>query len=182
LGVQAYTLPKIGFLALFVESPQGLIAVIGMISLYYIGKTDAAMRDEKLKGKFCAKLSELTLHGDLTIDLYNKLIAATKYSDSICPESIEDSRVLEYLYWIKGGALDDNWNISKVKCPICGKKANRFESSKNSTFTICSSCDEINKSPKFKMTSKITFNDASNRSHISGIGYSPSINRKRNNT
>lgn len=179
LGVEAYTVPKVGLLALFVKSPQGLIAVIGMISLFYIGKTDAAIKDEKFKGTLCAKLSELALRGDLTMDLYTKLEAATKYSDSIRPESIGDSRVLELLYWIKGGALEGEWNVSRVKCPICGKKANIFESSKGSTYSICSNCDEIDKPPKIRVPNIGIFYDASNRSHMDGIGYSPSITRRK---
>jgi signal peptidase I len=179
LGIQAYTVPKVGFLALFVESPQGLIAVIGMVSLFYIGKTDVEMKNEKLKELLCGKLSELALRGDLTMDLYTKLEAATKYSDSIRPESIDDSRVLELLYWIKGGALEEGWKMFKVNCPICGKNANRFESSKGSTYTICSNCDEIDKHVRSRKPILGMSHDASNRSHMYGIGYSPSISRKK---
>ena len=179
LGVQAYMVPKVGFLALFVESPQGLIAIIGMISLFYIGKTDLEISDEKLRGAFCAKLSELTLRGDLRWDLYLKLEAATKYSSSIHPESVSDSRVLELLYWIKGGALEDGWSLLRVKCPICGKYANRFESSKGSKYVICSNCDELDKPKKTRVASLGLFRDASNRSHMNGIGYIPSIARRK---
>ena len=166
LGIQAYTIPKVGFLALFVESPQGLIAVIGMVSLFYIGKSDAVLRDEKLRGTLCAKLSELALRGDLPMDLYLRLESAAKYSDSITPESVSDSRVVELLDWIKGGALEEGWSASKVRCPICGEHANRFESYKGSTYTICSNCDGVDKPEKAWTPNVGIAHDSGNRLHV----------------
>ena len=47
LGVATQTVPKVGLLVLFLQSPQGLIATIGVISLGYLSFYDMKRKEEE---------------------------------------------------------------------------------------------------------------------------------------
>ena len=58
LGVATLTVPKVGLLVLFLQSPQGLIATVGIISLGYLSMYDMKRKEEKKKEKLLSGSSQ----------------------------------------------------------------------------------------------------------------------------
>jgi signal peptidase I len=140
LGVATLTIPKVGLLVLFLQSPQGLIATIGIISLAYLSVQDMRRKEEKKKDNLLGALAKKVLSGDLSNEQFEKLELAVKYSDNIESSDLEDPSVLALVNWLKNGGLDQNWKIKTVICTKCSGIAIELEGEKNSSFIICPKC------------------------------------------
>jgi len=140
LGVATLTIPKVGLLVLFLQSPQGLIATVGIISLAYLSVIDMRRREEKKKDKLLGALAKKVLSGDLSNEQFEKLELAVKYSDDIESSDFEDPSVLALVDWLKNGGLDQNWKIKTVICTKCSGIAIELEGEKNNSLIICRQC------------------------------------------
>ena len=144
IGVTTLTIPKVGLLFLFLQSPQGLIATVGIISLTYLSMQDIRRREEKKKDKFLGALAKKVLSGDLSNEQFEKIELAVKYSDEIKSSDLEDPSVSALVGWLKNGGLDQNWKIKTIICNKCSGIALEIEGEKNNSITICRQCNNEN--------------------------------------
>jgi len=140
LGVATVVVPKVGLLVLFLQSPQGLIASIGIISLFYLGLQDMSRKEEKKKDNFLGALAKKVLSGDLSNEQFEKLELAVKYSDDIESYDLEDPSILSFVDWLKNGGLDQDWKIKTVVCTKCSGIAIELVEENNNSLTICFKC------------------------------------------
>ena len=144
LGVAVLTIPKVGLFVLFLQSPQGLIATIGIISLAYLSMQDTRRKEEKKKDKFLGALAKKVLSGELSKEQFEKFELAVKYFDDIESSDLEDPSALALADWLKNGGLDQNWKIKTVICPKCSGIAIELEGEKIKSLIICRQCQNEN--------------------------------------
>ena len=132
--------PRNGFAILFVQSPQGLVAIVGLITFVYIGSNDAKMKKEEERQTFLGALAQMSLNGELSDAVFKKFELAVKYIQDLNPDKITDGKVLALVDWIKKGGLDSEWKVNRCLCPICSSMASNFESSKGLLLTVCPNC------------------------------------------
>jgi signal peptidase I len=140
LGVPIVKIPQGGILILFFESPEGLIALIGMISLYYLGKYEVKLKDGETKDNFLGDLTKLVLEGRLSEQVFRRLEPVVKYGKRIQLEGLNDELVVSLLTWMRKGGLEKGWKVTDIDCPVCSGRATSFVSSKDTTFTVCQRC------------------------------------------
>jgi len=140
LGVPLAVVPSLGLLVLFGSSPQGLIAIIGMITLYYLGGYEVRMKVEERKDRFLGDMTNLLLEGELSHETFQLLEPVVKYGKNIRLDGSADDLVLSLLNWIKKGGLDKKWRVNKIDCARCSGRATSFVSSRDLVFTVCQNC------------------------------------------
>lgn len=136
LGVPIAVVPDVGILVLFFESPQGLVALIGLISLYYVGKYEVRLRDDGAKDRLLADFTRLVFDGEMAEATFRRLEMAVKYGRELRPEA-EDALTGAVLAWIRGGALQKGWGVASVECPACSGNATEFACPSGLKFTYC---------------------------------------------
>jgi signal peptidase I len=139
LGVAMQQIPKAGLLLLFVQSPQGMVAVIGMISLFYLGSNESKTRETKNKEALFGRLAQMALNGDIPYDIFKRFELA-KYADAVESDGLGDDQLLGLVDWMRKGELDNGWKVNKTKCPECASDASSFVSSSNQMFWVCPRC------------------------------------------
>jgi signal peptidase I len=142
LGTPLLVIPKVGLLLLFMISPQGLVATIGVITLLYLGSYEWKLNEEREKEAFLGDLARLVLDGELSEETFKKFEFAVKYMSGKESAAIKDGSTQALLDWMKKGGLKKGWKINKVKCPDCSSMTNGFESPHNLTLFICPHCIE----------------------------------------
>lgn len=81
LGTPALVIPKVGIIFLFIQSPQGLVASIGFITLFYLSSYDAKVSEGQKKEKLLTHLAKRVFGGDISTEEFKKFEIAIKYSD-----------------------------------------------------------------------------------------------------
>jgi signal peptidase len=140
MGTSAVVIPKAGLLVMFAKSPQGLVAVVGLLSLFYLGGFEAKAKEEDKRKAFLGALAQMALNDEISNDLFRKYELAVTYVDGLKLEEPMDGRSLALVDWIKKGALDHEWKAKRMACPNCDSSATVFESSNGLMFVACSSC------------------------------------------
>jgi signal peptidase I len=140
LGIPIAKIPQGGILVLFFESPEGLVALIGMISLYYLGKYEVKLKEDEAKDKFLGDLTKLVLEGEISPQLFARLEPVVKYGKRIQLDGVHDGLVISLLTWMKKGGLEKGWTVTSIGCPVCSSRATSFVSSKDLSFTVCQHC------------------------------------------
>ena len=140
LGVPLLIVPKVGLIFLFLGSAQGLVAVVGVITLLYLGSYEEKLRQEKAKDAFLGDLARMVLHGELSQDAFGKIELAVKYFTSVNLVGIGDVLSLTILKWIEGCDLKKGWKITKVECPSCFRRVNCIEGSSDQLLALCPEC------------------------------------------
>ena len=156
LGVETIVIPRVGMLVLFFESPFGLVLLIGLITLFYVGKVDLYMNDEKKKENLLSALASMVQRGELPMEKFSKIEVAVKHSGSAQIDGFSGGSVPKLLDYIKKGSLKDKWTANKTKCPRCSQDAIALRGEKERTFLLCPYCadastenqDYLLKSPK----------------------------------
>ena len=148
LGVPIRSIPQGGILVLFFESPEGLVALIGMISLYYLGKYEVKLKDDETKDTFLGELTKLVLKGELSEDVFRRLEPVVKYGKRIQLDGLNDDLILSLLAWMKKGGLEKGWKVTNIDCPVCSSRATSFVSSKDASFTVCLHCASAQEAPR----------------------------------
>jgi len=140
LGTPVLVIPKAGLAIMFVQSPQGLVAIVGLITFVYIGKGESKDRREEEKEMFLGAIAQMSLNGELSDALFKKFELAVKYIHDLDQDQITDGKVLALVDWIKKGGLDRGWRVNRVLCPVCGTMASNFECSNGLLLTVCPNC------------------------------------------
>jgi len=142
LGVPVLIIPEVGFLFLFLQSPQGLIAVVGIITLGYLGFYDNKRREEKRKEKLLGALARKVLNGQISSEQFKELEMTLKYFDELESLGLRDSGPKVFVDWLKKGSLDEDWKITAIFCRKCHKAAITLETEENA-IEICSHCNKV---------------------------------------
>jgi signal peptidase len=155
LGVPIQVLPSVGILVLFFGAPQGLVALIGVLTLYYLGKYEVKLKDEEKKNTFLGDLTRLALEGELSMETLRLLEPVVKYGKGLQLDGTDDDLVLSLVAWMKRGGLDKGWKVTKIDCPKCSGRATSFVSSKDLAFTVCQNCEERKGGPEGSPTEEV---------------------------
>jgi signal peptidase I len=155
LGIATLNVPKVGLLVLFLKSPQGLIATVGVISLTYLSFHDIKRKEEKKKEKLLGALSKKVLNGDLSKDQFEKIELAVKYSDDIESFGLKDPSIMALVGWLKNGGLDENWKLKTIICNNCSAIALELKGDKNNSLAICPHCHNVMWNIKMVLTEKV---------------------------
>jgi len=140
LGTPAVVVPKAGYVLLFVQSPQGLVTIVGLICFVYIETNDTKMKKEEEKEVFLGALAQMSLNGELPDGIFKKYELAVKYVQDLDTDKIKDGKVLALVDWIKRGGLDAGWKANRALCPVCSSVATNFECSNGLLLTVCPNC------------------------------------------
>jgi signal peptidase I len=81
LGTPVAIIPKVGILFLFIQSPQGLVAAVGFITLFYLSTYDGKVSEQKKKERLLSELSKKVIQGKMSMEEFQKLEIAVRYSD-----------------------------------------------------------------------------------------------------
>jgi len=139
LGVPVLIIPRIGILFLFFSSPQGLIALIALITLFYLGRFDIRRKEVETKHEFLASLSSYVLMDDISYELFQYVSIITEYGKKLThpKNSVLDS----FFKWLGNGNLEKGYTIEEMSCPRCGSKAVIVRGKVSGDETIlCSAC------------------------------------------
>jgi hypothetical protein len=139
LGVETLIIPRVGILVLFFQSPFGLVLLVGLITMFYVGKIDIFMNEEKRKETFLSVLAGMVQKGELPREEFNNIEFAVRHPDSAQVSGSSDSFVPKLLDWIKRESLRDKWTASKINCSSCSKDAIGLKGKKK-TFVLCPYC------------------------------------------
>lgn len=142
LGTPIQIVPKVGLLLLFLRSSEGMIAVVGFITLLYLGNYESKIKDDMRKGDFVGKMAQMALNKEISNELFGKLEVAVQYSDDVDLDELKDDSVKSLVQWIRGGGLEEKWKIGGVECPICHSTAVRIESDDGFSHVICDGCED----------------------------------------
>jgi len=140
LGVPIEVVPSVGVIVLFFESSQGLVTVIGSVSMYYVGRYEVSAKDEKRRNQLLSDLTKLVFERDISHEQMRRIELAVKYGKTSQVSGQGDSLLPTLLAWIKGGALEKGWVVERKECPKCSSSATLFVSPKNNVFAVCRNC------------------------------------------
>jgi signal peptidase I len=129
LGVETLVVPRVGLAFLFLKSLQGLIAVVGLIVVFYLSLYQTKAWKDKKKAAFMGQLAQRTLNGEVPEDLYRKFELATQNIEHVDPEKIEDTSGRALASWLKS-SLEGTFKISAVQCEGCQNRSVVFEGQK----------------------------------------------------
>ncbi len=140
LGTPEIVIPKAGLVVMFAQSPQGLVAIVGLITFVYLGGSETKAKKEEERETFLGALAQMSLNGELSEGIFKKFELAVNYIQDLDPDQITDGKVLALVDWIKKGGLDARWKLNKTLCPVCSSVATNFECSNGLLLTVCPSC------------------------------------------
>ncbi|HUI00183.1 MAG TPA: signal peptidase I [Nitrososphaerales archaeon] len=140
LGVPIETIPQAGIVVLFFESPEGLVALLGFIVLYYLGQYEVKVKDGETRDTFLGELTKLLLEGEISHELFERLEPVVKYGKRVRLDGINDALILSLMAWMRKGGLERGWKVVIIDCPVCSSRATSFVSSENTSFTVCQHC------------------------------------------
>ncbi len=116
LGVPALVIPWAGYVLLFVRSPQGLVAIVAFITLFYLASYETRAKEEKRREELLGALAQRVLVGELPEELFRKVELAVRYAGSLGGEELKDERLKAVADWVHGGGLEQGWKLSSVTC------------------------------------------------------------------
>ena len=137
LGASTIVIPKIGLLFLFIKSPQGLVASVGLIVIIFITSFESKSDKERKKQILLSNLAQKTINKEFPQNLFEKFEMVIKYGDDIATTSINDPEARAIAEWLKKGAIDHNWRIETVECENCKQTAIRLVNRKGRPLKIC---------------------------------------------
>jgi signal peptidase len=140
LGVPAVIVPKAGLVVMFFQSPQGLVATVGVITFIYIGGSETKTKKEEEKKAFLGALAQMSLNGELPDDIFRKFELAVEYVEDLRVDELKDGSVLALVDWIRKGGLDNEWKVMKVPCSKCSSMAAYFDGAHGLLLSVCPTC------------------------------------------
>ncbi len=81
LGTPYLVIPRVGIVFLFIQSPQGLVAIIGFMVLFYLSVYDSKVNEDKKKEKLLTQLAKGVTSGEISTDQFKKFEIAVKYTE-----------------------------------------------------------------------------------------------------
>lgn len=79
IGVPLLVIPKMGILFMFLQSPQGEVAVIGVIVLWYIGVEETRRKERNEADQFLSSLAKEVVEGRLSPETFEKVELSIRY-------------------------------------------------------------------------------------------------------
>ncbi len=140
LGVPAQIIPRAGFLLLFFSSPQGLVALIGFITLFYLGSYEGKMNENRTKDTFLGAVANMVINGELPEEAFKRFELAVKYVSIDELDQLKNGLSEALLDWLQKSAKEKGWKASATECPVCSQKADSFEGKDNVPFIVCPRC------------------------------------------
>lgn len=141
LGSPVLVIPKVGLLFLFLRSSEGMIAVVGFITLLYLGSYESKIKGNKERSGFLGKLAQLALNKEISDEMFRKLEVGVQYVDDLNLHELKENGVRDLIQWIREGGLEDKWEIESVECPTCQLKAIIIKTRAGLSFMVCEGCD-----------------------------------------
>ncbi len=129
LGAEALVFPRVGLAFLFLKSPQGLIAVVGLIVVFYLSVYETKAWKGKKKASFMGQLAQRVLNKEIPEELYRRFELATSNIEHVDPDKIEDASGRALASWLKS-SLEGACKISTVQCEKCLNRTVVFEGQK----------------------------------------------------
>ena len=147
LGTPIQIIPKVGLLFLFLRSSQGMIAVVGFITLVYLGNYETKIKGDHRKKDFVGKMVQMVLNKEISYELLRKLELSIMFADDLNMDELKDDCMKSIVEWVRGGGLDGKWRIECFECSICHSAAIKVNSSEGRSFSVCEGCDVRVSSP-----------------------------------
>jgi signal peptidase I len=154
LGTPVQVIPKIGLIFLFIRSSQGMVAIVGFITLLYLGNYESKLSGDRRKSEFIGAFANMALNNVVSRDLFSKLEIAVKYSDELKIEEMEDDCLKKLVEWIRNDELDYEWKMEKVECPRCHSPSIKVDAGEGHSLTLCEKC-EARPDKKVRLRKKI---------------------------
>lgn len=140
LGVPVQVLPRVGFLLLFFGSSQGLVALIGFITLFYLGNYEGRLNLDKTKETFLGAVANMVINGELPEEAFKRFELAVKYVNSEELDEIKEGLTQSLLDWLQKSAIEKGWEVRNTLCPECSQDVSSYGVSDHAPFVICSNC------------------------------------------
>lgn len=140
LGTPEIITPKAGLIIMFFQSPQGLVATVGVITFIFIGSSEAKMKKEDEKKAFLSILAQMSLNNELPEAIFKKFELAVEYVEDLRVDELKDGGVLTLVDWIRNGGLDSKWKVTKTQCPRCSSMAANFDAN-GLLLVVCPICN-----------------------------------------
>jgi hypothetical protein len=77
-----------------------MVAIVGFITLLYLGNYESKIGDENKKSGFIGALANMSVNNVISDDLFKKLETAVRYSELNLDE-IKDACLKELVVWIQ---------------------------------------------------------------------------------
>jgi len=136
LGTPAQVIPKAGFLLLFMSSPQGLVALIGFITLLYLGDYEGKLRENRTKDTFLGAVANMVINGELPEEAFKRFELAVKYVSLDELETLKSGLSQALIDWLKKSAKEKGWKVSNTVCPVCSEEVGSYEGSDKVPFIV----------------------------------------------
>ncbi len=140
LGVPAQVIPKAGFLLLFFSSPQGLVALIGFITLFYLGSYEAKLKENRTKDTFLGAVANMVINGELPEEAFKRFELAVKYVSQEELEALKEGLSQALVDWLDRRAKEKGWKVRNTVCPECSEEVTSYEGSDKVPFIVCPRC------------------------------------------
>jgi signal peptidase I len=140
MGTPEFVLPKVGLIVLFVQSPQGLVAIVAIISIFYVAKAETKMDEERKERDLLGALAKASLNGELPASLFEEFETAVKYHDELGADELKDPRVGRLVRWINDGGLDRTWELTTGLCSRCSSKILSLKVEAGDPIPLCPAC------------------------------------------
>jgi signal peptidase I len=140
LGIPVKVIPRVGIALLFIGSPQGLVAVVTIIVIFYLGKMDVKARDDEKRERFLGTLAQMVLNNELPQSIFEKFEIASRYVKILQMDELKDNVSMALVDWMKKGGLEHDWKANNLKCPKCSTSARSFEGAKGNLLVVCPTC------------------------------------------
>lgn len=140
LGTPVQVIPKAGFLLLFFTSPQGLVALIGFITLFYLGNYEGKLNEDKTKETFLGAVANMVINDELPEDAFKRFELAVKYVNRDELEEIKGGLTQSLQDWLQRSAILKSWTVQSTLCPVCSQEATSYEGPDKIPFLVCPRC------------------------------------------
>jgi signal peptidase I len=141
LGTPVANVPLLGLFVLFLQSPQGLIFIIGAAVFFYMAKNDREKKRDKDKKDLLAIMARMSLNGEMSLKQFEEFQLAVEYGEELSPVWLKNPVHASLAEWMKSGGLTEDWKEEPAKCPQCLQAATMIRGTKD-YFLICPRCSE----------------------------------------
>lgn len=118
VGIPVFVIPKIGYIVFFIESPYGVIFIIGLLVTIYLRSIDIRQEFERRISKFILILGKESLKGNIPKEIYEKAEIYIKYAYDV--DEIDDENIRKIALFVSKTKLK-GYNQKNFTCEKCGK-------------------------------------------------------------
>jgi signal peptidase I len=134
LGSPIVVVPYAGFIFMFLSSPEGLVALIGFLTIYYV-EWDQRLRQtvDTNRARFLIPFVFLNREGKLSGDALIHLSYMADHCDALAHTNLWDNLAL----WLSSNLKRKGWDYRIVKCPVHGDDAAEYSGGGVATLRLC---------------------------------------------